>query len=79
MRRDQVLKLCANHRITADLKLEAVNEKQWRWFVQDYSEPEAKHEILIAKFRHEDEAKRFKEEFDKAQKALATGKTVVWH
>jgi len=67
MRRDQVLKLCANHRILPEIKLELANEKQIRWSTNDYSENEAKHEILLAKFRHEDEAQRFKAEFEKAQ------------
>jgi E3 SUMO-protein ligase RanBP2 len=67
MRRDQVLKLCANHRILPEIKLELANEKQVRWSTNDYSENEAKHEILLAKFRHEDEAQRFKAEFEKAQ------------
>jgi E3 SUMO-protein ligase RanBP2 len=67
MRRDQVLKLCANHRILPEIKLEVANEKQIRWSTNDYSENEAKYEILLAKFRHEDEAKRFKTEFEKAQ------------
>ena len=67
MRRDQVLKLCANHRILPDIKLEIANEKQVRWSANDYSENEAKYEILLAKFKSEDEAKRFKNGFEKAQ------------
>jgi len=73
MRRDQIFKLCANHRITSDIKLEITNEKQVRWHAQDYSEPgEGKHELLTAKFRHEDEAKQFKAEVEKAQAILAS-------
>jgi E3 SUMO-protein ligase RanBP2 len=73
MRRDQIFKLCANHRITSDIKLEIANEKQVRWHAQDYSEPgEGKHELLTAKFRHEDEAKQFKAEVEKAQVILAS-------
>ena len=73
MRRDQIFKLCANHRITSDLKFEIVNEKQVRWHVQDYSEPgEGKHELLTAKFRHEDEAKEFKAKAENAQRILAS-------
>ena len=73
MRRDQIFKLCANHRITADLKLEIVNEKQVRWHAQDYSEQgDGRHELLTAKFRHEDEAKQFKAEVEKAQAILAS-------
>ena len=73
MRRDQIFKLCANHRITSDIKLEIANEKQVRWHAQDYSEPgDGKHELLTVKFRHEDEAKQFKAEVEKAQEILAS-------
>lgn len=76
MRRDQVLKLCANHRITRDLKLEIYNEKQVRWHAQDYSEgSEGKHELLAARFRAEEDAKKFKEEVEKAQEAVEKGST----
>ena len=70
MRRDQVLKLCANHRITANLSLEILNEKQVRWSAHDYSEGEGKHELLTAKFRHEEDAKEFISQVGKAQDAL---------
>jgi E3 SUMO-protein ligase RanBP2 len=72
MRRDQVLKLCANHRITSDLKFEIYNEKQVRWHVQDYSENEGKHELLAARFKSEEDAKKFKEECENAQKLIAS-------
>ncbi|CAF0732609.1 unnamed protein product [Brachionus calyciflorus] len=67
MRRDQVLKLCANHRITPEIKLEVVNEKQLRWLANDCSEGEPQTELLTVRFRHEEDAKKFKDEFEKAQ------------
>lgn len=70
MRRDQVLKLCANHRITTDLKFEIFNDKQVRWHAQDYTEGEGKHETLAARFKHEDDAKNFVKEAESAQKAI---------
>lgn len=74
MRRDQVLKLCANHRVTRDLKLELFNEKQVRWHAQDYSESgDGRHETLTAKFRLEEDAKKFKQEVERAQKVIETG------
>lgn len=75
MRREQIFKLCANHRIIPSLKLENLNEKQLTWYVQDCSEDEPKAEILLAKFRHEEDAKKFKEEFEKAQKHLLENPT----
>ena len=77
MRRDQVLKLCANHRISTTLKLENVNEKQISWIVTDYSEEIAHAEVLLAKFRHEEEALKFKTEFERVQKILATAPVPV--
>ena len=67
MRRDQIFKLCANHRITAEIKCELFNEKQVRWMANDCSEGTVRAEYLTAKFRHEDEAKQFRAEFEKAQ------------
>jgi E3 SUMO-protein ligase RanBP2 len=70
MRRDQVLKLCANHRINADIKLEIVNEKQVRWHTEDFSEGDGKHELFAARFRNENDANQFKSIFEKCQKEL---------
>lgn len=72
MRREQVLKLCANHRINPDIKLENLNEKQLTWHVQDCSEEQPRSEILLAKFRHEEEATKFKTVFQEVQKILKT-------
>jgi E3 SUMO-protein ligase RanBP2 len=70
MRREQILKLCANHRITSDLKFEIFNEKQVRWHAEDYSENVSKHELLAARFKNEQEAKKFKEECENAQNLI---------
>jgi E3 SUMO-protein ligase RanBP2 len=67
MRRDQVFKLCANHRITSDIKLENINEKQLRWLVQDCSEGEPAFEQLAAKFHTANDAKEFRRIFEQAQ------------
>lgn len=69
MRRDQVLKLCANHRITPELKLESMNEKQLRWVANDCSDGHPQTEILAVKFRHEEDAAKFKELFEGAQQS----------
>jgi hypothetical protein len=50
-----------------EIKIEIIKDKNIRWSTNDYSGNEAKFEILLAKFRHGDEAKRFKNEFEKAQ------------
>ena len=69
MRRDQVLKLCANHRITPELKLNEISPKQLSWVAVDFAENEPKNELLLAKFANEDNAKQFKTEFEKAVEA----------
>ena len=77
MRRDQVLKLCANHRVTSELKFEIFNEKQVRWHAQDYSEGEAKHEMLAARFRSEEDANKFKATLEQAQSDATTNATTT--
>lgn len=68
MRRDQVLKLCANHKIAPDMKLTEINPKQFTWMAVDFSEEQAKSELLLARFKDADEASKFKAEFEKAVK-----------
>jgi len=75
MRREQVLKLCANHRINTAIKMENVTEKQVTWYVQDCSEDEPHAEILLAKFRLEDDATKFKKEVERVQKILSASQT----
>ncbi|XP_078378795.1 E3 SUMO-protein ligase RanBP2-like isoform X2 [Oculina patagonica] len=73
MRRDQVLKICANHQITTDMKLQpsAGSEKSWVWStLADFSEQECKAERLAVRFKSEDIAKQFKEKFEECQEML---------
>lgn len=70
MRREQVLKICANHRINPSIKLEKLNEKQLTWHVQDCSEEQPRAETLLIKFRHEEEATKFRTVFTEVQRIL---------
>ena len=73
MRRDQVLKICANHQITAEMKLKpnAGSEKSWVWSTMaDFSEQECRAERLAVRFKSEDIAKQFKEKFEECQEML---------
>ena len=75
MRRDQVLKLCANHQITTDMSLQpnAGSERSWVWSTHaDFSEGECKAERLAVRFKNEDIAKQFKEKFEECQEKLKT-------
>ncbi|XP_067889893.1 E3 SUMO-protein ligase RanBP2 isoform X2 [Heterodontus francisci] len=69
MRRDQVFKICANHYITADMKLKpnAGSDKSWVWCALDYSDEMPKHEQLAVRFKTTDEAALFKTKFEEAQ------------
>ncbi|MGH0135003.1 UNVERIFIED_CONTAM: hypothetical protein FKN15_006378 [Acipenser sinensis] len=71
MRRDQVLKLCANHWVTADMKLEPMKgaERAWVWSAFDFTEGEGKVELLAVRFKQQEVANSFKENFDNANKA----------
>ena len=67
MRRDQVLKLCANHRILPGMSLKEVTSKQLQWVATDFSDNnEAKTEILLVKFKTDEEAIKFRAEFNKS-------------
>ncbi|XP_019945467.2 E3 SUMO-protein ligase RanBP2 isoform X3 [Paralichthys olivaceus] len=72
MRREQVLKICANHYITADmlLKPNAGSDKSWVWNAIDYADEEPKPEQLAIRFKTADEASLFKSKFEEAQKIV---------
>lgn len=72
MRREQVLKICANHYITADmlLKSNAGSDKSWVWNAIDYADEEPKTEQLAIRFKTVDEASLFKAKFEEAQKIV---------
>ena len=73
MRRDQVLKICANHQITVDMKLQpnAGSDRSWVWnTLADFSEQECKAEQLAVRFKSEDIAKHFKEKFEECQELM---------
>ncbi|OCT95233.1 ranBP2-like and GRIP domain-containing protein 3 isoform X2 [Xenopus laevis] len=73
MRRDQVLKLCANHRITTDINLQPMKgaERAWVWTAHDFSEGEGKVECFAVRFKLQEAADLFKEVFEEAKEAQA--------
>lgn len=77
MRREQVLKVCANHYITTKMKLLPMktSETSWCWFARDFSEQEIHEEQLCVKFKTVEEAKNFKSTFEGCQKILAEADT----
>ena len=70
MRRDQVLKLCANHWITVNMELTPMtaSSNSYMWLAADFSEDEVTHEHFAAKFKLEERAEDFKSIFDEGVK-----------
>lgn len=71
MRRDKTLKVCANHVISPSYKLtpNIGSEKSWVYSVTaDISEGEPEAQTLAIRFGSKENAEKFKEEFEKAQK-----------
>jgi len=75
MRRDKTLKVCANHVISADMRLQPNigSDRSWVWKVAaDYSEQPPTSETLAIRFANSDNAALFKTAFEDGQKANAT-------
>ncbi|XP_077987463.1 E3 SUMO-protein ligase RanBP2-like [Glandiceps talaboti] len=72
MRREQVFKVCANHYITQEMKLEpnATSDRSWVWTAMDFSEEERKLEMLAIKFKTPEQANEFKAKFEECQQML---------
>ena len=72
MRREQVLKLCANHFISPHMKLQPLTntDKTWCWTANDFSEGELKLECFALKFKTRDQAEQFKMVFEECQEKL---------
>ena len=71
MRRDKTLKVCANHLISGDMRLQPNigSDRSWVWKVAaDYSESPPTSETLAIRFGNSDFAKEFKTAFEKAQR-----------
>ncbi|XP_075056368.1 ranBP2-like and GRIP domain-containing protein 4 isoform X2 [Mixophyes fleayi] len=71
MRRDQVLKLCANHRIAPDIHLEPMNgaERAWVWTAYDFAEGDEKVECFAVRFKLQEVADLFRDTFEEAKVA----------
>jgi len=79
MRRDKTLKVCANHFIAAEMRLQPNigSDRSWVWKVAaDYAEQPPTSETLAIRFANSSNAALFKGEFEIAQKIninLASG------
>jgi len=83
MRRDKTHKICANHYITPEITLSpnVGSDRSWVYTTAgDFSEGEAKTELLAIRFGNPENANKFKEEFETCQKhniALDKGEKVT--
>eukprot|EP00762_Andalucia_godoyi_P003536 ANDGO_04320.mRNA.1 Ran-specific GTPase-activating protein 1 len=69
MRRDQTLKICANHYITKNMKLQENkgSDKAWSYAVTaDFSEEVPSKELFCIKLKSKESAAQWKQVFDKA-------------
>ena len=69
MRRDQIWKICANHRITSEMELKQHTSKEnaFIWSAMDFSDKQLKHETLCVRFKNCQQAKRFLKQFNDAK------------
>ena len=82
LRRDQVHKIAANHRITPEMELKplASSETAWCWYAMDFSEgheAEGSLEHLAVRFKTVDAAQEFKGVFKACQEGKETKTTAV--
>jgi len=71
MRRDKTLKVCANHLISSDMRLQPNigSDRSWVWKVAaDYSETPPTAETLAIRFANSENATEYKKKFEEAQK-----------
>ena len=73
MRREQVLKICANHQISSQMELKSHHgsENAYVWSAMDFADGEAKHEALCVKFKSSELGKKFVQQFNEAKQANA--------
>ncbi|KAL4075780.1 ran/spi1 binding protein [Scleroderma citrinum] len=70
MRRDKTLKVCANHMISAEMRLQPNigSDRSWVWKVAaDFSESPPAAETLAIRFANSENANEFKRKFERAQ------------
>ncbi|ELK10668.1 E3 SUMO-protein ligase RanBP2 [Pteropus alecto] len=77
MRREQILKICANHYISPDMKLtpNTGSDKSFVWHALDYADELPKPEQLAIRFKTPEEAALFKCKFEEAQNILKASGT----
>lgn len=69
MRRELVLKVCCNQRLSTDLELKPVSssEKAMSWIGQDFSEGECKKELFAIRFKTIEQLHTFRDKFNEVK------------
>lgn len=72
MRREIVLKICCNQRLSADLELKPVSssDKAMSWIGQDFSEGESKKELFAIRFKTVQQLNVFRDKFNEIKKKI---------
>nr|CAG4642549.1 EOG090X078K [Evadne anonyx] len=78
MRREQVLKICANHFVTPEIKLTEMksSKNSWIWAAMDHADGEGRLEKFAARFKTAELANEFQQAFEKA-KTVTTSTTTT--
>ncbi|KAK4532653.1 hypothetical protein CCYA_CCYA13G3510 [Cyanidiococcus yangmingshanensis] len=73
MRRQQTLKICANHYLLPEMRLEENmgSDRSWVWTAIDYADEERDEAVLAIRFKDSETATRFHETFEKLRKQIA--------
>ncbi|XP_066299091.1 E3 SUMO-protein ligase RanBP2-like [Branchiostoma lanceolatum] len=74
MRRDQVLKICCNHYITADMSMKpnAGSNRTWVWVAMDFAEEGGRKEQFAVRFKEAETALEFKNRVDEAIRIITS-------
>ena len=79
MRREQTFKICANHQLISNMKLDKMgsNAKARIWGAQDFADEELKTEKFCIRFKTEEQADNFEKKFNEAVVKSAAAKSPV--
>ena len=78
MRRDQVLKVCCNHFITADMELLAHQERSWMWYtLSDFADEIPRPEKFAVRFKCVETAQKFKVAFEDCVSRCTSSESLV--
>merc|ERR1719483_1781389 len=71
MRREQTFKVCANHQLSSNMKLDRmnVNNKARIWGAQDFADEELRTEKFCIRFKTEEQADNFEQKFIESAEA----------